>query len=178
MLWRATVQREDPAKPIGFSPKEQQAQAGDAIFWFNEDANETHQPVPDEGIWRIPLIAPGTSSQQLSLGSAGTYSYRCSYHDGETASIIVSNAILIAAGASPLFGDTTIAPGQCVSWGNSDAEPHQPCPDTGQAWLENPVGSGDLSAPVSFADSGSFSYHCAIHPENKSETGTITVKQS
>ena len=178
MLWRATVQREDPARPAGFSPEEQQAQAGDALFWFNEDPSEAHQPVPDSGVWNIPPIPARNSSDQLSLGSPGTYRYHCAIHPDETASIVVANAVLIAAGANPLFGATSIAPGQCVSWGNSDSEAHQPCPDAGDAWFTVPVAPGDLSAPVSFADAGTFAYHCALHPDNAAETGTITVAAS
>ena len=175
MLWRATVQTEDPAKPMGFSPNAVQAQAGDALFWFNEDSHTSHQPVPDSGVWNIPQLAPGNSSDQLSLGSAGTFSYHCALHPNETATIIVANAVLIAAGASPLFGDTSITAGQCVSWGNSDADAHQPCPDTGNAWFDAPIPSGDLSKSVSFETAGTIPYHCALHPDNANETGTITV---
>ena len=175
MLWRATVQREDPAKPVGFSPNPQQAQVGDALFWFNEDSHESHQPVPDTGTWNIPAIPPGNSSDQLSLGNAGTFAYHCALHSGENASVVVANAVLIAAGASPLFGDTSIPSGQCVSWGNSDAEPHQPCPDTGDAWFDAPIPSGDLSKSVSFDKVDTIKYHCALHPDNPAETGTITV---
>src|SRR5215468_1406604 len=128
MLWRATVQREDPAKPVGFSPQQQQAQAGDALFWFNDDAKTTHQPVPDCGAWNIPPINGKNSSDQLSLANPGTYPYHCAIHADEKGSIIVANAVLIAAGASPLFGSTQIVVGESVSWGNSDAQAHQPAP--------------------------------------------------
>src|SRR5687768_18437966 len=116
MLWRATVQNEDPAKPVGFSPQSQQAQAGDALFWFNEDSHTPHQPVPDTGTWNIPEIAPGTSSEQLNLANVGMLSYHCAVHPSETGTIVVANAVLIAAGANPLFGPTAISKGQCVSW--------------------------------------------------------------
>lgn len=177
MLWRATVQRENPAKPVGFSPQQQQAQAGDAIFWFNEDSHTSHQPVPDSGVWNIPPVTGNNSSQQLSLGNPGTFPYHCAVHPDEKASIKVSNAVLIAAGANPLFGALTIPPGQSVSWGNSDAQAHQPTPDGGQPWIA-PLASGDLSAAVDFPQVGNFPYHCALHPNNASETGTITVKSS
>lgn len=178
MLWRATVQREDPAKPIGFSPQETQAQSGDALFWFNEDQHTTHQPVPDTGTWNIPPIPGDSSSDQLRLANAGSFSYHCAIHPDETGSIVVANAVLIAAGADPLFGDASIAADQCVSWGNSDADAHQPCPNTGTAWFDGPIPSGDLSKPISFAgqdEAYSIPYHCAVHPDRKSETGTIQV---
>jgi plastocyanin len=173
MLWRVTVQREDPAKPQGFSPSQRQTQVGDAAFWFNEDASTQHQPVPDTGQWNIPVIDPDHSSDQLALNTAGTFSYHCAIHPDEKAEIVVANAVLIAAGADPLFGSAlTINPGQCVSWGNADASAHQPCPDAGDAWFKLPIEPGDLSAPISFADAGTINYHCAIHPN---ETGQISV---
>lgn len=175
MLWRATVQNEDPGKSIGFSPARQQAQAGDALFWFNEDAHTSHQPVPDSGVWNIPVIQPGNSSEQLSLANPGELSYHCAIHPNEKATIVVANAVLIAAGSNPLFGSTPVTTGQYVSWGNSDAEAHQPCPDSGDPWFDAPIPSGDLSKSVSFKTAGTFNYHCAIHPDNAAETGTITV---
>ena len=177
MLWPATVQRKNPAKR-GFSPQQLQAQAGDAVFWFNEDTDQTHQPVPDSGKpWNIPPIPPRSSSQQLSLGTAGTFNYHCANHRDEKASLVVANAVLIAAGANPLFGKTTItAAGQCVSWGNSDAEAHQPCPNSGDPWFTSPINSGDLSAPITINQN--VDYHCAIHPDNPAETGTIEIKSS
>lgn len=177
MLWRATVQRENPAKPIGFSPQQQQAQAGDAMFWFNEDTHTSHQPVPDSGVWNIPPITGNNSSDQLSLPNPGTLTYHCAVHPDEKGSIEVSNAVLIAAGADPLFGDTTITAGQSVSWGNADAQAHQPTPVGGQPWIA-PLASGDLSASVAFPQTGSFAYRCALHPNNASESGTIIVNAS
>jgi len=174
MLWRTTVQSENASKPAGFSPKQQQAQVGDAIFWFNEDTHTSHQPVPDSGVWNIPPITGNNSSEQLSLANAGTFPYHCAIHTGEKGSIQVSNAVLIAAGADPLFGDTTITTGQSVSWGNADAEAHQPKPVGGQPWTA-PIASGDLSASVAFPQKGSFPYTCALHPNSASETGTIIV---
>jgi hypothetical protein len=35
--WRNTVQREDPAKPLGFDPPKRDTQVGDAIFFDNID---------------------------------------------------------------------------------------------------------------------------------------------
>lgn len=179
MLWRATVQSEDSSKPGGFVPNPVQAQRGDALFWFNEDHHTEHQPVPDSGVWNLPAIKPQSSSDQLALGVVGTIAYHCATHPddaNEKGSIIVANAVLIAAGANPLFpSGTAVTQGQCVSWGNSDAEAHQPCPNTGNPWFTGPINSGDLSAPVTFADVGTFDYHCALHPDNPQETGSITV---
>jgi plastocyanin len=176
MLWRATVQREDPAKPIGFSPKNQQAQIGDSVFWYNEDKDQQHQPYPEgqtPGFWG-GVIEPHNSSEQVNLGTAGTINYKCGFHEDEEGNIIVANAVLIAAGADPLFGPVSITSGQCVSWGNSDANAHQPCPDTGDPWFPQPINPGDLSASITFnqAKGTTVNYHCAIHPDEK---GSVTV---
>lgn len=173
MLWRVTVQREDAAKQRGFSPSQRQTQVGDAVFWFNEDGGTAHQPVPDTGQWNIPVIDPGHSSDQLSLQTAGTFGYKCAKHPDETAELVVANAVLIAAGADPLFGAALgITTGQCVSWGNADANAHQPCPDEGDPWFDAPIEPGDLSKPINFGRQQTIKYHCAIHPN---ETGEIDV---
>ena len=178
MLWRVTVQRENSAKPLGFDPVQRQAQYntatgnGDAVFWFNEDKHASHHPVPETGTWNIGEIGPETSSDQLQLNAVGSFKYKCALHEDEPAAeILVANPVLIAAGADPLFGGAlAISKGQCVSWGNADENPHQPCPDSGDPWFTEPIASGDLSAPITINDS--VTYHCALHP---SETGTIDV---
>lgn len=170
MLWRATVQQGK-----GFSPQQQQAQAGDALFWFNEDEEGTHQPVPDSGAWNIAPIPARNSSDQLSLANPGTYPYHCAVHPDEKGSVVVANACLIGAGANPLFGTTTIVEGQCVSWGNSDSQSHQPVPVSGGAPWTNPIQRGDLSESVNFPTPGNIDYRCALHPDAKTETGTMQV---
>jgi plastocyanin len=174
MLWRVTVQQAN-----GFSPQNLQAQVGDALFWYNADTDTTHQPVSTDANakWSIPPITGGNSSDQLDLDQAGTVNYKCACANHDHAgSIIVASAIGIAYGATPLFPNSTaIAAGQCVSWSNSDAEPHQPCPDSGDPWFQAPIASGDISATVSFKSPGVNAYHCAVHPDNENEKGVITV---
>lgn len=184
MQWRSTVQRENNSKPKGFSPATQQAQAADAIFWFNEDKTTEHQPYPTKapgkpGDWGPP-IGGQNSSQQLNLDVAGTYDYKCALHADEAGHIIVANAVVIGPSGTGVAtvapNALSIAPGQCVSWGNSDANPHQPTPDQGNAWFTAPIPSGDISAQITFATIGTATYHCALHPTAKAEMGTITIK--
>ena len=184
MQWRDTVQREDNSKPKGFSPQSQQAQVGDAVFWYNEDSGTSHQPYPNGGEFGdwVPAIAPQHSSEQLDLDTAGTYEYQCANHDDENGQIIV--AVPVAIGPSGT-GDATVAPpkasavaGQCVSWGNSDPNAHWPTPDQGPAWFAQAIQPGDISAPITFAVAGVFTYRCAIHPDAVAEQGTINVTES
>jgi plastocyanin len=192
MLWRSTVQRENPASPRGFNPPNPQTQVGDAIFWFNEDQSTVHQPAPtlpdgsisDPNAWVVP-ISGGNSSDQLNLDQAGTYPYSCVLHSDETGTIEVANAVTIGktGAGSVAFGPASlpINEGESISWGNSDTESHQPEPDKGTTWLDAPIASGDISALV-VVDAGNATsstpttftctYHCALHPI---ETGSIVV---
>lgn len=188
MLWRATVQREDPSKPH-FSPNPQQAQTGDAIFWFNEDKETEHQLYPSDpppsqpplkaGAWG-DVIGPGTPSQQVDL-SAGTITYKCVFHNDESGTIVVASGCVIAAGVDisdpttkSFFNPVSVASGGCVSWGNADANPHQPAPDEGDPWFTDPINPGDLSASIPFkqAKGTTVNYHCTLHPAEK---GAVTV---
>ena len=170
MQWRITVQ-----KGKGFSPQQQQAQSGDAVFWFNEDENETHQPVSTDpnAKWTIAPITGRNSSELLNLNTASTVQYTCKNHPEETGTITVASGIPIAYGADPLFGaPLSIGAGQSVSWANSDAQAHQPTPNTGDPWFTAPIASGDISACIPFPNAGTYDYYCELHPN---ETGTITV---
>jgi plastocyanin len=169
MQWRITVRSGE-----GFSPQCQQARSGDAVFWFNADENVTHHPISSDPVakWSIPPIPGGNTSGLLNVNAGATVEYYCEYHPEETGTIVVATGIPIAFGADPLFGETGIVAKQCVAWANSDDKPHQPCPDSGDPWFEGPIESGDISSTVSFDAAGSYTYHCALHPN---ETGTIKV---
>ena len=65
----------------------------------------------------------------------------------------------------------TIKVGDTVSWTNNGSVTHTATSNTG-AWDTGPIASGASSSAVSFNTTGSFAYHCAIHP---SMTGTVIV---
>ena len=65
----------------------------------------------------------------------------------------------------------TIKVGDTVSWTNNGSVTHTATSNTG-AWDTGPIASGATSTAVSFNTTGSFAYHCAIHP---SMTGTVIV---
>jgi len=64
----------------------------------------------------------------------------------------------------------TITKNQYVTWQNGAAQPHTTTSDAG-LWNVS-VGAGAKSGAVYFANPGSFTYHCTIHP---TMTGTIVV---
>ena len=185
-LWRTTIQSQDSNRPLGFSPQKTAAQVGDAIFWVNEDADDIeHQPYPtsptagQQNTWcQNPLIGPEPSSQ-VNLDTAGTIEYRCWFHHEETATIVVANPIQIGRQATGevafVPSPATINATESVSWSNSDEEAHWPAPVGGadDAWLKQPVPSGEVSAAVPFETKGTVQYRCAI--AGHTETGSITV---
>jgi plastocyanin len=65
----------------------------------------------------------------------------------------------------------TVTAGSTVTWTNGDAAPHTATADDG-SFDTGSIGGG-ASASQAFPDAGTFTYHCAIHPNM---TGTITVE--
>lgn len=66
-------------------------------------------------------------------------------------------------------GTLNISKGDTVVWTNRDSAPHQVTGDN----LNSPVISNGQDFSFVFNSSGTFAYHCAIHPSMK---GTIIVK--
>ena len=71
------------------------------------------------------------------------------------------------------FGPTTltVAKGTVVTWQNNDGVPHTSTSDTG-IWDTGNIPPGGTQT-TTFNTSGTFSYHCTVHPMM---TGTITVQ--
>ncbi len=187
MLWKSSIQTENQAKPAGFQPEVQEAQAGDAIFWVNDDIDVQHQPHPAgsaAATWCTIPLSGSERSDSIALANPGTIQYLCAIHPEETGTIVVANAVAIGrtAGDEILYvpGTLSIATGDSVSWTNSDALAHQPAPIAGPAmeWFAEPIPAGEASASISFPDSGTIAYHCALTGrEHENERGSIVVKK-
>lgn len=65
----------------------------------------------------------------------------------------------------------TVAKGATVTWTNQDSVPHQIASDTNA--FGGPAISQGGTYSFTFNDTGTFPYHCTIHPSMK---GTITVQ--
>ena len=65
----------------------------------------------------------------------------------------------------------TIKKGDVVTWTNQDSAPHQVTSDNGK--FQGPAISKSETYSFTFNETGTFPYHCAIHPMMK---GTITVQ--
>jgi plastocyanin len=85
--------------------------------------------------------------------------------------------ISIPSGASTLGinafspSNLTVAPGTIVTWTNTDLVAHTSTSD-GSGWDSGAVAPGQQYS-VAFPTSGTFHYHCAIHP---GMVGTVTVQ--
>ncbi len=66
----------------------------------------------------------------------------------------------------------TVTAGQTVAWRNNDSITHTATADNG-AFDTGAIPPGGTSSPITMGTSGSFNYHCSIHP---SMTGTLTVQ--
>jgi plastocyanin len=66
----------------------------------------------------------------------------------------------------------TVKAGQTVSWRNADSVTHTATADRG-GFDTGAIGPGGVSAPITMSSTGSFGYHCSIHP---SMTGSLTVQ--
>lgn len=59
-----------------------------------------------------------------------------------------------------------------VVWSNTHSQPHTSTGDGEQSWTTGNIDAGADSEPVVFADAGSFTYLCALHPFMQ---GTVEV---
>jgi len=63
----------------------------------------------------------------------------------------------------------SVKAGQTIAWMNADSVTHTA---TGSSFDTGNIAPGATSAPVSFSATGSFDYHCRIHP---SMVGSVSV---
>jgi plastocyanin len=93
---------------------------------------------------------------------------------GLTASAANTSAQIV--NCPPAFGcfspnPISIKVGDNVTWTNNGSVTHTSTSNTG-AWNTGNLTPGAISAAVTFNTTGTFAYHCAIHP---SMTGTVIV---
>ncbi|HLC78844.1 MAG TPA: cupredoxin domain-containing protein [archaeon] len=66
----------------------------------------------------------------------------------------------------------TIRQGDSVRWTNMDNEPHTVTSDSGNELASNSLARGETYTHA-FLQKGTYTYHCAIHPEMR---GTVIVQ--
>ena len=67
----------------------------------------------------------------------------------------------------------TVKKGTTVTWTNKDSTAHQPVADSGTG-PQSPILQTGQSYSFTYNQTGTFKYHCAIHPEM---TGSVTVTE-
>lgn len=88
---------------------------------------------------------------------------------GSTVSIVVGAATKTTGAYSP--NPITVARGGSVMWVNNDATAHTSTSDN-NTWNSGTIAPG-ANFSHTFASSGTFTYHCMIHP---GMVGTVTVQ--
>lgn len=89
---------------------------------------------------------------------------------GATADVIITITGMNGSNSySP--SPATVKEEQTVAWRNADSVVHTATADNG-AFNTGNIGPGATSSVITMSKSGSFNYHCAIHPEM---VGTLNV---
>lgn len=111
------------------------------------------------GLQAIPLPAPFLSGQQSSPSAAEL--------------MAPTTTRLLIKGSSFNPGQASVSKDTAVVWLNGDATPHTIVSDDGVAIKSSEIKQGESFA-FTFTKTGTFSYHCSIHPDMK---GTIIVTE-
>ena len=76
---------------VTFDPPDLAANAGDQIFWTNNDDTAHWPGLSDNQTFFMPnQIAPGSTSSIFAPSRPDTFDYVCSLHAGETGKITVT----------------------------------------------------------------------------------------
>lgn len=119
--------------------------------------------------WILAAIFGLVALGGCSSGMTSPYSSAPASNSGGTTN---SSPNTIAA-YNMAFGPSTltVAKGTTVTWQNSDGVPHTATSDSG-AWDTGSIPPGG-SKSVTFNNTGTFPYHCTVHPMM---TATIVVQ--
>ena len=117
-------------------------------------------------------------SQIVLLALFATFSFACGSSSPTTPSLSSSgNSVSIVAGASTMTttafapNPITVSAGGTVTWTNADSTAHTSTSDSG-AWDSGTIAPGGKFS-MTFMSTGSFPYHCLIHP---GMVGTVNVQ--
>jgi plastocyanin len=174
---QVTIKSSGKKGSAGFSPTPLPIGPGDTVSWKNQDIIQ-HWPTPTTGSpWFTSAINPNITSLPVSV--LQNTDYFCKLHPTEKGSIQVGGApqivkLTIVAGSLP---SKTINANDSVFWFNDTNDKYELNynPGTGDIpWGRPPypLPPKKTSSQVVFPKSGSFTYHCKLHP---GQTGTITV---
>lgn len=107
----------------------------------------------------------GNTDQQANHSQDSSNSAQSSAKPASTNQVTINN---FAFGPA----DITVKKGTKVTWTNQDSTSHTVTETDGKTGPDSKTLSNGQSYSFTYNNTGSFSYHCSIHPEM---TGTVTV---
>ncbi len=72
-----------------FSPSPVTVKAGQTVAWHNNDVI-SHTATADNGSFDTGVIAPGSTSNPITMSAAGTFGYHCSIHPSMVGTVTVT----------------------------------------------------------------------------------------
>ncbi len=191
-IWRIKI------TPDSFDPPELEIEERDYVEWINADPDAVHSVRAKNGDFESGPLDPG-KVWGCFFFKAGTYDYNCKFHHHQwwypagyylepyirvkpksgsggsspappsPAATTTHDVAITSTGFSP--SSITIKAGDSVRWTNQDTTTHDAMADDHTSWGSPNLSPGKVWSQV-FGQSGTFGYHCHIHPEM---TGTIQV---
>jgi plastocyanin len=183
------IQAVDPALPgesLRFDPVNLTVPTGSTVLVANV-GGKPHTLTADGGAFKTEVIVPGTeggrfagTNATFSVNQPGTFPFHCDIHPQTMKGVLTVVGAAkqgpAAASAAPPRATAdvvdfafkppqlSVAPSGTVTWKNTGKAPHTATFDDvplDTASIE-PGAAADLTAP---SQPGSYSYHCAIHPD-------------
>jgi plastocyanin len=74
---------------MSYSPAGATIKVGQTVAWRNDDT-DVHTATQDQGRFNTSTVARGTTSAPITMSTAGTFPYHCSFHPGMVASLTVT----------------------------------------------------------------------------------------
>jgi plastocyanin len=191
-IWRIKI------TPDSFDPPKLEIEERDYVEWINADPDALHSVRAKNGDFESGPLDPG-QIWGCFFFKAGTYDYNCKFHHHQwwypsgyyltpyirvkpksgsggsspapppPAATTTRDVAITSTGFSP--SSITIKVGDTVRWTNQDNTIHDAMSDDHTAWGSPNLPPGKVWSRI-FAQSGTFGYHCHIHPEM---IGTIQV---
>ncbi len=125
------------------------------------------------GLAAVPFLAAGLMAACSSNSSTPTGPTVTPGGGGGGGAASMTITIVGQNGAQSFSPNpATVKAGQTVAWMNNDVTTHHIVQDAG-AFDTGAIPPGATSSPITMSATGTFPYHCSIHP---TMTGTLTVQ--
>lgn len=122
------------------------------------------------GAWALTRGKNNNSSMSGMTGSQNSVSNKNSASNTNTSPVATDKVAIQNFAFSP--GSITVKKGTQVTWTNQDSVAHTVTENDGKNGPSAPPLNQGQSYSFTFNQTGTFHYHCSIHPDM---TGTVTV---